>query len=154
MRITLMNAQMNCSQKLLAFLIFFSIFLSLPSVAWSQASREPKLIRDTDIAEGKDSNEADAAKEPNPLLAVRNVNIGNYYLKQKNYAAAIQRFLEAIEYQADLIPAYEGLARAHEKKGDIPKAIDAYKGFLEKNPDSPKASDFRTKIAKLEKKIN
>jgi hypothetical protein len=54
----------------------------------------------------------------------------------------------------DLIPAYEGLARAYEKNGDILKAINAYKGFLEKNPDSPKASDFRTKIAKLERKSN
>jgi tetratricopeptide (TPR) repeat protein len=139
-------------QKLIAFLVFLPIFWSLPRVAWSQTSQGPILIRDTDIAEGKDNTEAATAKEPNPILATQNVNIGNYYLKQKNYAAAILRFLEAIEYQVDLIPAYDGLARAYERNGDIPKAINAYKGFLEKNPDSPKASEFRTRVAKLEKR--
>ena len=149
-----MIADMKHSSQLVAFLISLLLFLSLPSVVWPKAPQEPRLIRDTDIAEGKDGNEAETAKEPNPKLAAQNVNIGNYYLKQKNYAAAIQRFLEAIEYQVDLIPAYEGLARAYEKKGDILKAINAYKGFLEKNPDSPNASGFRTKIAKLERKVN
>ena len=48
--------------------------------------------------------------------------------------------------------AYDGLVRAYEKNGEIRKAINACKGFLEKNPDSPKASEFRKKLAKLEKK--
>ena len=147
-------AEMKSFPRLIASLVFLPLFWSLSSTAWPQSSGEPRLIRDTDIAEGKDSAEAEAPKEPNPLLAERNVNIGNYYLKQKNYAAAIQRFLEAIDYKSDLIKAYEGLAQAYEKNGEIHKAIDAYKGFLEKNPDSPKASEFRTKVAKLEKKSN
>jgi outer membrane protein assembly factor BamD (BamD/ComL family) len=128
------------------------MFWMLPSIGWPQSHREPKMIRDTGVAEGKDNIEAKTAKEPNPKLAEKNVNIGNYYLKQKNYAAAVQRFLEAIEYQADLIQAYDGLARAYEKKGEIIKAIDAFKGFLAKNPDSPKAPEFRTRLDKLERK--
>lgn len=149
-----MITNMKHSSQIIASLISLLLFLSLPSVVWPRAPQEPRLLRDTDIAEGRDISEAETAKEPNPKLAVQNVNIGNYYLKQKNYAAAIQRFLEAIEYQVDLIPAYEGLGRAYEKNGDILKAINAYKGFLEKNPDSPNASGFRTKIAKLERKAD
>jgi tetratricopeptide (TPR) repeat protein len=152
MRITYATTQMKSSLKLTAFCFSLLLFLSLPSLIRAQ-DRGPRLIRDTDIAEGKDESEAAAPKEPNPVLAVQNVNIGNYYLKQQNYAAAIQRFLEAIEYQVDLLQAYEGLAQAYEKNGQIPKAIDAFKGFLEKNPDSPKAKQFQSKLAKLEKKI-
>ena len=147
-----MTADMKRLPKWTTFLLSLPLLLSMPSTVWPQAPREPRLIRDTDVAEGKSGIEAETAKEPNPLLAVKNVNIGNYYLKQKNYAAAIQRFLEAIEYQVDLIQAYEGLARAYEKNGEILKAVNAYKGFLKKNPDSPKASDFRSRIAKLERK--
>ncbi|MBN1567702.1 MAG: tetratricopeptide repeat protein [Acidobacteria bacterium] len=147
-----MNASIKRVLKLSFFIFPFPLFLNSPSAIWSQASREPKLIRDTEIAEGKDVHEAEAPKEPNSELAEQNVNIGNYYLKQKNYDAAIKRFLEAIAYQADLVPAYEGLARAYEKNGDILKAINAYRGFINKNPDSPKASDFQKKIEKLEKK--
>jgi tetratricopeptide (TPR) repeat protein len=149
-----MTANMKHSSQLIASFISLLLFLGLPSVVWPRTPQEPRLIRDTDISEGKDVDEAETAKEPNPKLAVQNVNIGNYYLKQKNYDAAIQRFLEAIAYQVDLKSAYEGLGRAYEKNGDVLKAINVYKGFLEKNPDSPNVSDFRTKIAKLERKAN
>ncbi len=137
--------------SLLLFLCLLPCILPQANV-WSQA-KEPRLIRDTDVAEGKDTAEAATPKEPNPVLAMQNVNIGSYYLKQKNYAAAILRFLEAIEYQVDLLKAYEGLAEACEKNGQIPKAIAAYRGFLEKNPDSPKVQQFRSNLAKLEKKL-
>jgi tetratricopeptide (TPR) repeat protein len=131
--------------------IFFLLLWCPATAVFSQAPREPKLIRDTDVAEGVEKADAPTAKEPNPKLAADNVNIGNYYLKMKNYAAAAQRFLEAIEYKPDLIPAYDGLIRSYERDGDISKAIAACKTFLEKNPDSPKVLDFRTRLAKLEK---
>ena len=132
-------------------LISLLLLGNLPSLAPSQEPREPRLIRDTDIAEGKEDEETATAKEPNPKLAEQSVTIGNYYLKMKNYVAAIQRFLEAIEYQPDSIQAYQGLVRGYEKNGDVRKAIAACKSYLDKNPDSPKASEFRSKLAKLEK---
>ena len=136
---------------LTACFVFFLLLGNSAVVIFSQAPREPKLIRDTDVADGVEKTEAAAPKEPNPKLAEKNVNIGNYYLKMKNYAAAAQRFQEAIEYKSDLITAYDGLIRSYEKNGDIPKAIAACKAFLEKNPQSPRVADFRTRLAKLEK---
>ena len=127
---------------------------ALPSVAQTPNSRKPELIRDTDIAEGNDGVDTTKPKEPNPVLAEQNVNIGNFYFKRKNYSAAIQRYHEAIEYQPNSIPAHEALARAYVKSGDIAKAMDTYKSFLEKYPDSPKCPDFRAKLAKLENKAN
>ena len=134
-----------------AWLLFLLLFSSLSAAADARSPQEPKLIRDTDIAEEKEKTETPTVKEPNPRLAEQNITIGNFYLKNKNYAAAIQRFLEAIEYKKDSHQAYEGLIRAYEKNGEIHNAINACKGFLEKNPDSPKASEFRNKLAKLEK---
>ncbi len=144
---------MRRSLRSTAFLISIFFLSALLPPAWSQATREPRLIRDTDVAEGKNDSATAAVKEPNPISAAQNVKIGNYYLKQKNYAAAVQRFLEAIAYQADLVPAHEGLAQAYEKNGQILKAVEAYKGFLEKYPDSPKVAQFRSRLVKLERKI-
>jgi tetratricopeptide (TPR) repeat protein len=139
-------------EKSTVFLVFICLLFGSTSLILAQTG-EPKLIRDTDVAEGKDATaEAAIPKEPNPALAVQNVNIGNYYLKQKNYAAAIQRFLEAIEYQLDSLKAYDGLAEAYEKNGQIQKALTAYNDFLKKNPDSPKAKQFQSRLTKLEKK--
>ena len=143
---------MKISQLLPARILILLLLCSFSQIVRSQTSKEPKLIRDTEVAEGKEEAEKQAVKEPNPKLAKQYINIGNYYLKQQNYAAAIQRFAEAIEYDKDEFKAYEGLIRAYEKSGELLKAIDTCKGFLEKNPESSKASEIRDKLAKLEKK--
>ena len=91
------------------------------------------------------------AKEPDPKLCEQSISIGDFYYKKKNYAAAIRRYLDAIEYQPDSARAYDALARAYEKQGDLDKAIAAYKQFINKNPDSPKSPEFRARLAKLEK---
>ncbi len=113
--------------------------------------KEPALIRDTDKAEGRDEPVADKPKEHDPILSEKSIKIGDYYFKRKNYVAAIQRYLEAIEYEPESTAAYEALGRAYEKNDQNPKALEVYRDFLRKNPDSPKASEFRMKIAKLEK---
>ena len=132
------------------------ILFSCPVFNLSAQNRSPRkppeLIRDTDTAEGKADTEATTKKERNPILAEQNIDIGNFYFKRRNYDAAIQRYLEAIEYQPDSVRAYEALTRAYEKKGDNEKAITAYKEFIERNPDSPKSPEFRIRLAKLEKK--
>jgi len=124
----------------------------LPALGQSQNSRKPELIRDTDAAEAKDSTDVPKPKEPNPTLSEQNLAIGNFYFKNGNYAAAIQRYREALEYQPDSFKAYEAVGRAYEKNGEPAKAIDAYRDFIKKYPDSPKSSEFRARLAKLEKK--
>ena len=137
-----------------ALFLILPLLLMLPIFAQSQTSPKPVLIIDTDTAEGIESEEEAEPKEPNPMLAEENLEIGNFYYKRKNYKAAIQRYLEALEYQPNLIKAFEALARAYEKNDEIDKAINTYKDFLEKYPDSPKSSDFRSKLSKLENKTN
>jgi tetratricopeptide (TPR) repeat protein len=135
--------------------ICMALFLESPAFPASAQSKKapmPELIRDTDVAEGKDASEEPKPKEQDPKLAKLSISIGNFYLKQKNYDAAIERYLEAIEYQPSSIRAYEALAQVYEKKGEIAKAIGAYKTFLEKNPNSPGAAEFGIRIARLEKK--
>ncbi len=114
--------------------------------------QKPALIRDTDTAEGKEEADVPKEKEYNPLLADQAVKIGDYYLKRKNFDAAIERFLEALQYQPNRVDAYEALGKTYERQGETLKAQNVYRDFIRKNPDSPKIAEFRTKLAKLEKK--
>jgi tetratricopeptide (TPR) repeat protein len=132
-------------------LSFGFLFFSIQLVSAQSAQRKPALIRDTDTAEGKETADTSAAKEPNPMLSEHNLNIGNFYFKKRNYAAAIARYLEAIQYQPDSVRACEALARAYEKYEQPEKAIATYKQFIEKYPNAPKSGDFRARLAKLEK---
>ncbi|MFH1575185.1 MAG: tetratricopeptide repeat protein [Acidobacteriota bacterium] len=116
------------------------------------APQKPKLIRDTAVAEGLEETEAGKEKIYNPMLAEKSVGIGDFYFKKKNYDAAIERYLEALEYQPNRIDAFEALGKAYEKKGEPDKAAAVYRDFVEKYPASSKVPDFQSKIAKLEKK--
>jgi len=110
------------------------------------------LIRDTAVAEAKDEPEPEKLKEHDPKLARDNLNVGNFYLKKKNYIAAIQRYLEALEYQPNLAEAHFALASAYEKNGEFTRAADVCRDFIRQYSDSPRAADFKSKLAKLEKK--
>lgn len=155
--------------RVILIIVSIPLFLSFPVSGQSSPDGRPAIIRDTDIAEG-----IEAVKEPkelNPDEAKKNIDVGNYYRKKKNYVAAIRRYLTAIEYQPDsdkayksLVKAYESLVEAYEsvdrtqaslleaegKHGKISSAIDAFTDFLSVYPDSVKCGDFRKMITKLE----
>jgi pentatricopeptide repeat protein len=139
-------------------ILFGGLFVFPTAVAgYSQVhpQRRPELIRDTDAAEGKaeeEEPEVEKPKELDPLRASQNLKIGNYYFKRKNYDAAIQRYQDAIGYQPDLTDAYEALARAYERNGNLSKAIDVFKEFIRKHPDSPKVTEFQARADKLAKR--
>jgi len=121
----------------------------LPATA---AQKPPVLIRDTAVAEGKVPPETAKNKEFNPHLAAENLKVGDFYLKRKNYTAAIERYRDAIEYQPNLVAAYDALGRAYEKSGAKDKATAVYQDFLKKFPESPRAAEFKSRSARLEKK--
>lgn len=139
-------------------LIASLVALSLPCFAdaspglQNPPKKPPALIRDTGVAEGKTEADTVIKKEYSPPLAEKSLMIGNGYFKKGNYDAAISRYLEAIDYQPNLVEAYDALGRAYEKKGDKVNALAVYKNFLAKYPDSPKAQEFKSRSAKLEKK--
>ena len=108
-------------------------------------TRKPVLIRDTDKAEGKEEPDDVKPKEHSPLLAEKSFNVGNFYFKRKNYLGAIERYLEALEYQPELKKAYEALDRA------FAKAIQEDQDYIKKNPEAPDISERREKLARLEK---
>ena len=147
-------AKKSSRSRILWFVLLLLVWM-IPIPAQPQDSRKPPvLIRDTDTAEGAENEEETGPKEPNPMLAEENLKIGDFYYKRKNYNAAIQRYIAALEYQPNLIKAFEALAKAYEKNDEFDKAMNTYRDFLEKYPDSPKASDFRDKLSELENKSN
>ena len=136
------------------FIVGFTLFSALVTAQQNipQPARKPVLIRDTAIADGKEPDQ-EPPKEPDPAKSKENINIGNMYLKRRNYSAAISRYIEAIAWLENSIPAHEALARAYEKNGDFSKAIQTLEAVIEKNPDSSKNKGFQAKIAGLRKKL-
>jgi hypothetical protein len=102
--------------------------------------------------------EADAPAAPSgplfdPLHAGRSLDIGKFYLNKGNYDAAIDRFLEASNYQPSLAAPWRFLGEAYEKKREYAKAVDAYNKYLQILPKAPDEAKVRKSISDLAEKV-
>jgi tetratricopeptide (TPR) repeat protein len=78
----------------------------------------------------------------NPLKAIKDVEVGDYYMKQKNYSAALSRFCEALIYKPkDAAATYRlGVALARlGHKAEARKNIEDYLSMLPEGPDAKAA---------------
>jgi tetratricopeptide (TPR) repeat protein len=93
---------------------------------------------------------APAGPTYDPLRADKSVEIGTFYLKRGNYDAAIERFQDATHYQPKLAKPYELMGEAYEHKGDVEKALAAYRKYLQVYRTAPDREKIQKRIEKLE----
>jgi len=89
-----------------------------------------------------------------PLHAGRSIDIGKFYLNKGAYDAAIDRFIEASNYQPSLGAPWKLLGEAYEKKHEYAKAVDAYNKYLQILPHSPDAAKITKLVSDLEEKTS
>jgi hypothetical protein len=87
-----------------------------------------------------------------PLHAERSIGIGTFYLKKGSYDAAIDRFVEASNYQPTLAMPWKLLGEAYEKKREYAKAAESYNKYLQILPHAADAAKIKKTIAELEEK--
>jgi tetratricopeptide (TPR) repeat protein len=88
-----------------------------------------------------------------PHRAAKDIEVGNYYLKQKNYRAALERFHDALLYKPKDAEATFGLAVTQEKLELLLESYRNYKGYLALLPEGPMAKDAQEGIARIEPRI-
>lgn len=81
--------------------------------------------------------------------AAEDIDVGYYYLKDKNYRAAQSRLKEALQLQPGSPVALVGLAQAQQKLGDTDGARQSYEAYLKGNPDGPDAEKVKKAMAQL-----
>ena len=87
-----------------------------------------------------------------PLHAQRSLDVGTFYLNKGSYDAAIDRLIEASNYQPSLAMPWKLLGQAYEKKREYAKAADSYNKYLEKMPRAADAAKIRKQVAELQEK--
>ncbi len=88
-----------------------------------------------------------------PHKADKNIEVGDFYYKQGNYAAAESRYREALYYQNNNALATYRLAQALEKLGKNSQAVDSYSAYLKILPHGPFAAECNKSIARLKAKL-
>jgi tetratricopeptide (TPR) repeat protein len=87
-----------------------------------------------------------------PHKADKNIEVGDYYMHQKNYRAAISRYQEALKWEDNNAIAMYRLGQALEAVGKYQEARERYAGYLKILPEGKYATEAQNKVDRLEKK--
>ena len=98
--------------------------------------------------------EEDAALAPieysfNPLQSVKDVGVGNQYLKRGKLRSAEMRYTSATKWNDGNAEAWLKLGEVAERLRDTAKAKSAYERYLELASDAKNAKDIRKRLEKL-----
>ena len=85
----------------------------------------------------------------NPHKAAKDVEVGDYYFKRKNYRAALSRYREALLYKDNDAVANFRLAQCLEKLDRPDEARVHYQAYLKILPHGPFAEDAQKALERL-----
>jgi Flp pilus assembly protein TadD len=85
----------------------------------------------------------------NPHKAAKNVEVGDFYFKRKNYRAAEDRYREALQYKDNDAVATFRLAVCLEKLEQPEDARKEYEAYLKILPHGPQAEDATKAMERL-----
>jgi len=84
-----------------------------------------------------------------PHKAAKDVEVGDFYFKRKNYRAAEDRYREALRYKDNDAIATIRLAVCLEKEGILDDARAEYESYLKILPHGPQAAEAQKAISRL-----
>lgn len=132
--------------------------------AGESSSRDTKIdlsppkddAKDHPFSDAADSDAGDAASPSfhpwDPHKAAKDVEVGDFYFKRKNYRAAIARYQDALLWKDNDADANFRLGQAFEKTNDFQQAVAHYQNYLKILPHGPYASEAQKALDKLKQK--
>ncbi len=106
-------------------------------------------------AAGDAEADADASSEVqefhpwNPHKALKDIEVGDFYFKRKNYRAALDRYQEALVYKPDDAMANYRLGQCLEKMDKPDEARTHYEAYLKILPHGPLSEEAQKALDKL-----
>ena len=99
--------------------------------------------------DSEDVSDTSELKPWNPHKAMKNVEVGDFYMKKGNYRAAISRYREALEWKPRDAVATFKLAQALDKSEQKSEAAEQYQAYLKILPNGVYAEDCKKALARL-----
>jgi tetratricopeptide (TPR) repeat protein len=96
-----------------------------------------------------ESTDVMETKPWNPHKAAKDIEVGDFYAKRKNYRAAISRYREALEYKPKDAEATFKLAQSLESVKENAEALRRYQEYLTILPKGEFAKEAQDGIARL-----
>jgi tetratricopeptide (TPR) repeat protein len=102
------------------------------------------------ISDAEDTNSDVQEMHPwDPHKAAKDIEVGDFYFKRKNYRAAVERYKDALTYKPNDAMAQFRLAQCLQKTGNSQEAIPHYQEYLKILPHGPFAVDAQKALDHL-----
>jgi tetratricopeptide (TPR) repeat protein len=122
-----------------------------PNSKAAAADLEPSDKPDTSPDTSRDTSDVQEFHPWNPMKAIKDIEVGDYYFRLKNYKGALARYKEALYYKDGDAVANFRIAKCQEKLGDKAEAKKYYEQYLRIVPDGPYAKDAHASLDKMVK---
>jgi tetratricopeptide (TPR) repeat protein len=109
----------------------------------SAAEAEEEKVSDSDVQEFHPWD---------PHRAAKDVEVGDFYFKRKNYRAALDRYKEALVYKDNDAMANLRLGETYEKMKQPEEAIPYYEAYLKILPHGPFSEEAEKALERLKGK--
>jgi tetratricopeptide (TPR) repeat protein len=106
-----------------------------------------EAVTDAKIAAG--DSDVNEMHPWDPHRAAKDIEVGDFYFKRKNYHAAEDRYREALFYKNNDALATLRLAISLEKQDQATEAIAEFENYLKILPAGPQAEEAKKAIARL-----
>lgn len=107
-------------------------------------------LSSTSVDDDRNANsDVDELQPWDPHKAAKDVEVGDFYFRRKNYKAAIARYKDALIYKSNDAIAQYRLAESLDKTGNTQEAVDHYKAYLKILPNGPAAKDAQKAIDRI-----
>jgi tetratricopeptide (TPR) repeat protein len=101
------------------------------------------------VLEDEGSGTAEPVHPWDPHKAAKDVEVGDFYFKNKNYKGAESRYREALTYKENDATATYHLAVCLEKLGRLEEALAGFESYLKILPTGPEAAKAKKAIERL-----
>jgi tetratricopeptide (TPR) repeat protein len=109
--------------------------------------KSSEMLTDVDAAPG--GGDVSEMHPWDPHKAAKDIEVGDFYFKRKNYRAAEDRYREALYYKDNDAVATYRLAVCLEKLNLPEEARNQYESYLKILPNGPQAADAKKSIDRL-----
>lgn len=116
------------------------------------AKAHPNSAGATADPDAEDTSDVQEMHPWNPHKAAKDVEVGDFYFRRKNYRAAADRYREALLYKPNDVLANFRLGEALEKLDQPDEALVHYQAYLKILPHGSLAKDAEKAIEKLKEK--
>jgi tetratricopeptide (TPR) repeat protein len=113
------------------------------------ASREALADMELDAEASPDASGVQEFHPWNPLKALKDTEVGDFYFKRKNYKAALERYKEALYFKNGDAVATFRIAECQDKLGDKIEAAKYYQEYLRLLPEGPFSKDAHASLTRL-----